>query len=120
MSGGVICVENGVCAHMCMGIHEYNVSGRIYKKLVTVVATDEGGGLFLLFLKILPGIYMPCHSSTHLNDHDKASLQFWLFFPSPSWFTFLSEDLLFVNETLFISFVLFINIGKCRMSYFKE
>lgn len=94
MSGGVICVENGVCAHMCMGIHEYNVSGRIYKKLVTVVATDEGGGLFVLFLKFLPGVYMPCYSSPHLNDDDKASLQFlFLFlFSPPSWFRFLSED----------------------------
>lgn len=94
MSGGVICVENGVCAHMCMGIHEYNVSGRIYKKLVTVVATDEGGGLFVLFLKFLPGVYMPCHSSPRLNDDDKASLQFlFLFlFSPPSWFRFLSED----------------------------
>lgn len=65
-----------------MGIHEYRVSGSIYKKLVTVVATDEGGGLFVLFLKFLPDVYMPCHSSTDLNDDDKASLQFVCFFPS--------------------------------------
>lgn len=87
-----------------MGIHEYSVSGSIYKKLVTVVATDEGGGLFVLVLKFLPDVYMPCHSSTDLNDDDKASLQF-VFFPPPSWFRFLSEDLLFVNKTLFISFI---------------
>lgn len=44
---------------------------KIYKKL-TVVAAREGPLLVLLCLEMVPGAF---HFSTHLGDHDRASLQ---------------------------------------------